>query len=39
MLAIFLIDKIWGNLRSVDSTVKIDQSEGIAAPAIPEEGR
>ena len=38
-LAIFLIDKIWGNRRSVDSTVKIDQSEGIAAPAIPEEGR
>ena len=38
MLAIFLIDKIWGNHRSVDSTVKIDQSEGIAAPAIPEEG-
>ena len=27
------------NRRSVDSTVKIDQSEGIAAPAIPEEGR
>ena len=38
-LAIFLIDKIWGNRWSVDSTVKIDQSEGIAAPAIPEEGR
>ena len=38
-LAIFLIDKIWGNCRSVDSTVKIDQLEGIAAPAIPEEGR
>ena len=38
-LAIFLIDKIWGNRRSVGSTVKIDQSEGIAAPAIPEEGR
>ena len=38
-LAIFLIDKIWGNRRSVDSTVKIDQLEGIAAPAIPEEGR
>ena len=38
-LAIFLIDKIWGNRRSVDSTLKIDQSEGIAAPAIPEEGR
>ena len=38
-LAIFLIDKIWGDRRSVDSTVKIDQSEGIAAPAIPEEGR
>ena len=37
--AMFLIDKIWGNRRSVDSTVKIDQSEGIAAPAIPEEGR
>ena len=37
-LAIFLIDKIWGNRRSVDSTIKIDQSEGIAAPAIPEEG-
>ena len=35
-LAIFLIDKI---RQSVDSTVKIDQSEGIAAPAIPEEGR
>ena len=34
--AIFLIDKIW---RSVDSIVKIGQSEGIAAPAIPEEGR
>ena len=38
-LAIFLIDKIWDNRRNVDSTVKIDQSEGIAAPAIPEEGR
>ena len=38
-LAIFLIDKIWGNRRSVDSIVKIDQSEGTAAPAIPEEGR
>ena len=37
-LAIFLINKIWGNRRSVDSTVKIDQSEGIAAPATPEEG-
>ena len=36
VLAIFPIDKI---RRSVDSTVKIDQSEGIAAPAIPEEGR
>ena len=35
-LAIFPIDKI---CRSADSTVKIDQSEGIAAPAIPEEGR
>ena len=35
-LAIFLIDKI---RRSVDSTVKIDQSEGKAVPAIPEEGR
>ena len=35
-LAFFPIDKI---RRSVDSTVKIDQSEGIAAPAIPEEGR
>lgn len=33
-LAIFLIDKIWGNRGSVDSTVKIDQSEGIATPAI-----
>ena len=38
-LAIFLIDKIWGNSRSVNSTVKIDQSEGIAAPAIPEDRR
>ena len=37
-LAIFLINKIWGNRRSVDSTVKIDQAEGIAAPATPEEG-
>ena len=37
-LATFLIDKIWGNCRSVDSTVKIDQSGGIAAPAMPEEG-
>ena len=35
-LAIFLIDKI---RRSADSTVKIDQSEVIAVPAIPEEGR
>ena len=36
-LAIFL-NKIRGNRRSVDSTVKIDQSEGIATPAMPEEG-
>ena len=36
VLDIFLIDKI---CQSVDSTVKIDQSEGIAAPAISEEGR
>ena len=38
-LIIILIDKIWGNRWSVDSAVKIDQSEGIAALAIPEEGR
>ena len=35
-LAFFPIDKI---RRSVDSTVKIDQSDGITAPSIPEEGR
>ena len=34
-LPIFLIDKI---RRCVESTFKIGQSEGIAAPAIPEEG-
>ena len=32
-LTIFLIDNKWGNRRSVESTIKINQSEGIAAPA------
>ena len=34
-----LIDNKWGNWQSVDSTVKINQSEGITAAALPEEGR
>lgn len=33
-----LIDSNWENWESVDSIVKINQSEGISAPAIPEEG-
>ena len=33
-----LIGNKWGNQQRVDSTVKIIQSEGIAASAIPEEG-
>ena len=38
-LVIFLTDNKRGNRRSIESTVKINQSEGIAAPAKPEEGR
>ena len=38
MLALYLIDNKWGNWQSVESTVKTNQSEGIAAPTIPEEG-
>ena len=36
-----LIDNKWGCWRSVDSSVKINQSEGIhvVAAALPEEGR